>query len=194
MLLYDIIKRGAEEYPDRTAIIFRVGHISYGELAAQVNLAASALRARGIARGSRVALLLPNCPPFTISYFAAAAIGAVCVPANPLLKPAELSHMWGDAGIESVITAPPLLAHAQEALTDRGVNALLVSIGSRDDTPAPILTFEELLADGSADEASQLGIDPSDPAVCIYTSGTTGRPKGALLSHKNLLTNCRQIS
>src|SRR5689334_4930229 len=109
MLLYDVIRRGAAEYPDRTALIFRDAPITYAQLAAQVNLLASALQKRGIAKGDSIAVLLPNCPQFTFAYFAACAIGATCVPANPLLKPAELEHIWSDSDVKIVITATPLL-------------------------------------------------------------------------------------
>jgi long-chain acyl-CoA synthetase len=192
MLLYDTIKRGAEEYPGRTALIFRDAHISYGELAGQVNRLAQGMRARGIGQGDAVALLLPNCPSFVVAYYAVTAIGGVCVPANPLLKPAELEYIWSDAGIKMVMTAPSLIAGAQQALANCRCD--IVSIGSRDETPEGILTLEELLGEGRDSTVETAGIDAGDPAVCIYTSGTTGRPKGALLSHNNLLVNCRQIT
>src|SRR5687767_6141653 len=86
MVLYDIIAKGATEYPDRTALIFRDTAITYGHLAEQVNRLAWALKARGIRTGSRVALLLPNCPQFTVAYYATTALGAVCVPRIPCLS------------------------------------------------------------------------------------------------------------
>src|SRR5687767_13741031 len=107
MLLYDIIARGATEYPYRTEQIFRDAAITYGLLADQVNRLAWALKARGIRKDSRVALLLPNCTQFTVAYYAATALGAVCVPANPLLKPTELSYIWGDSDVKVVIAAAP---------------------------------------------------------------------------------------
>src|SRR5947199_102528 len=146
MLLYDIIARGATEYPERTAIIFRDSPITYGALAAQVNRLAGALYGRGIGAGDRVAVLLPNCPPVTFVYIAA-----------------------------------------------------------REETPDGILTLAELMQEGdpqfnpqSVQTDARMGAirnpQSNDPAVCIYTSGTTGRPKGALLSHRNLTVNCEQVT
>src|SRR5215831_496108 len=115
MLLYDIIARGAAEYPERTAIIFRDSEISYAALATHVNRLVAALVRRNIGPGDRIAVLLPNCPHFTFVYYASSAIGAVCVPANPLLKPAELTHIWGDSNVKIVFTVTPFLPHVLEA-------------------------------------------------------------------------------
>jgi long-chain acyl-CoA synthetase len=194
MLLYDIISRGAEKHPDRPALHFHDTTITYGQLAEQVNRLANSLRARGIHRGDAVAVLLPNCPPFTIAYYAITALGAVCVPANPLLKPAELEYIWGDAEAKMVITAPPFLANAQAALQALGSNASVVCVGASEDLPEGVTGFGALLAEASSEAIRVTDVSQNDPAVCIYTSGTTGRPKGALLSHHNLTANCEQVT
>ncbi len=194
MLLYDIIARGATEYPERTAIIFRGSEITYGALAAQVNRLASALSKRGIGPSDRVAVLLPNCPQFTVAYFAASALGAVCVPANPLLKPAELAHIWSDSGVKIVFTATPLLPHVHEAAKDVPSLTIIVDCLAAETADDRVVSFTSLIAEGDPDPVlNTQHLTPNTPAVCIYTSGTTGRPKGALLSHKNLTTNCGQI-
>ena len=194
MVLYDIIARGAREHPERPAILFRDGATTYGELADQVNRLASALKGLGIGPGSRVALLLPNCPPFVASYYASTALGAVCVPVNPLLKPAELTYIWGDSDVKVVIAATPMLPAALEV--QKAVPSLqtIVGIGSREETPEGVVTLAELISGGDPSSPDTGAIREDDPAVCIYTSGTTGRPKGALLSHRNLTVNCRQIT
>src|SRR5947207_1122340 len=170
MLLYDIIARGATEYPERTAIIFRDSPINYGALAAQVNRLADALHNRGIGEGDRVAVLLPNCPSFTFAYFATAAIGGVCVPANPLLKPAELTHIWGDSDAKMVITATPFLAHTEEAAKELPHLESIVNIASREETPEGILTLAELMQEADPAFNVQSAIrnpQSNDPAVCI---------------------------
>ncbi len=194
MLLYDIIRRGAAEYPDRTALISRDAPITYGQLAAQVNLLANALRERGIGKGDSIAVLLPNCPAFTLAYFAATAIGAICVPANPLLKPAELEHMWRDSEIKLVFTATLLIPNARATMGSLGSKMEIISVNDRSETPEGVQTLAELMASIDNAPIDTSTIHENDPAVCIYTSGTTGRPKGALLSHRNLTTNCHQIS
>jgi long-chain acyl-CoA synthetase len=193
MLLYDVIRKGASEYPDRVAILFRDAPVTYGTLAEQVNRLANYLKAQGVGQGDSVAVLLPNCPQFTVSYYAAAALGAICVPANPLLKPAELAHIWGDSGVKVVITAHMLAPGAQAALQLADCRAAILSVGEPGETPSGVTLLDEALGAGSPDSVPAPAISERDPAVCIYTSGTTGRPKGALLSHRNLLSNCGMI-
>lgn len=194
MLLYEIVARGAEQHADRPAIHFRGITITYAQLYVQVNMLASALRSRGIGHGDRVAVLLPNCPPFTVTYYACAALGAVCVPANPLLKPSELEWIWGDSDVKMVVTAPPFLDNCREAQAAVPTLKTIVSIGSREETPSEVLTFAELVAEGDSAPITGACVAENDPAVTIYTSGTEGRPKGALLSHKNLTVNCGQVA
>jgi long-chain acyl-CoA synthetase len=193
LLLYDLLTRGVAQHPGKPAIIFRDAPITYSELYLQVNRMAHALRERGIEAGERVGVLLPNCPQFTVTYYAATALGAVCVPANPMLKPPELAHIWGDSDVRLVVTIPALLSIAEEARKSAPTVKTVVSIGTRAETPNGTVTFGEMLAASASSEIDVRGFDRDMPAVCIYTSGTTGRPKGALLSHRNLTANCRQI-
>jgi len=193
MLLSDVIAIGAEQYPERKAIVFRDTTISYGLLAADVRRLARGLAARGIRRADRVAVLLGNCPEMTRTYYAAAELGAVIVPANPLLKAAELAYIWADSDVRAVVTSPAQLGVAQEALRSMAGGRALVSIGSRDETPEGVATLAEVVAQESAAALPPAGAREDDAAACLYTSGTTGRPKGALLSHKNLIANARQV-
>ncbi len=193
MLLYDVIRRGAEGYPGRDALLYRDRTITYGQLAAEVNRIAAGLRAHGIGPGDAVALLLPNCLEFTFVYYAATSIGALCVPANPLLKPAELEYIWGDCRSRMVVTAPGLVPGVLEAGRNLPHLGSVLSIGP-EPAPAGALALEDILAAAPPPALELHGIQEDDPAVCIYTSGTTGRPKGALLSHKNLLANSRQVA
>lgn len=192
MILFDLLEKGEREYPKRPAIIHKDTVLTYGALAAHVRAFAGALHASGLGKGDPVAILLPNIPPFTIAYYGAASIGAIAVPANPLLKPAELSYMWGDAGVKMVVTIPQLLAGVQEAARTVGIGRI-VCVGPRDVVPEGVDTFDEFLRSGFGQSMPDERPDKHDPAVYLYTSGTTGRPKGAMLSHNNLLANCRQI-
>lgn len=196
MLLYDIIRKGAVDYPDRTAIIYRDSPIRYRELSSQVDRLANALRVGGIGKGDSVAILLPNCPEFMVAYFATTAIGGICVPANPALKPAELAHAWGDSTVKLIVTVPALIPGARAALDSLGSTARIVAVAVANGTDIPdgIVTFAGMLSAGTDEPIDVSNLDENDAAVCIYTSGTTGRPKGALLSHRNLTANCRQIS
>ena len=200
MLLHDSILRGGKDHPSAPALIFREEVTTYGSLASAVECFAASLRELGLKAGDSVALLLPNCPPFVIAYYAAARLGIVVVPVNPLLKPAELEYMWRDSKVKLVVTAPPLVPSAQAARQNLPRIVHLVSIAPLD---APgeesILSFQEMIANG-ARILAQHPIPPAsnfasenDCAVIIYTSGTTGHPKGAMLSHKNLVRNAQQV-
>jgi long-chain acyl-CoA synthetase len=191
MVLYDLVTKGRTEYPDRVAIHHKSGVMTYGELAIQVDRVACALSLRGVGPGDRVTVLLPNCPEFTVLYYAAASLGAVAVPANPLLKAAELIHIWGDASARLAFTIPQLVPAALEA--KQSLPALDSVICLSADPVEGTVAYGAFVAEGSAGRPVVPVPEPDQPAVFIYTSGTTGKPKGAVLSHKNLLTNCAQI-
>lgn len=192
MLLYDMIRKSRDLHPDRVAIYFRDHAITYAELESQVRATAVGLHSRGVRSGDRVGILLPNCPEFTYTYFAAAYLGAVAVPANPLLKSPELVHIWGDSGVKAVITAAaflPTVILAADSVAGIGTIVVLGDPGLEDNR---VLRVTDLLA-GPFEDPGPGSVDEHTPAVIIYTSGTTGKPKGALLSHANLIANCEQI-
>jgi long-chain acyl-CoA synthetase len=193
LLLYDVIRNGAEQFPDSIAIIFRDRAIRYGQLVTEVDRTAAALQSQGLRRGDAVALLLPNCPEFTFVYFAAAAIGALTVPANPLLKPPELEYIWADCRARMVVTVPGLVPGALEASAGvPGLPAILV-VGDPAAAPAGTVSLTGIAAGMNPGPVKAGAVAEMDAAVCIYTSGTTGKPKGALLSHRNLLVNSHQV-
>jgi len=206
MLLSDIITQGSQNTPQNTALVFRDQSMTYAELAVAVARFAAGLRSLGIGQGDRIALLLPNCPPFVLGYFAAGQIGAVVVPSNPLLKSAELEYIWRDAQIKLVLTAAPLLPNVQAARAALPTLKHIVSITPQTELPDTLpaqatdglLFFTDIMMRGAAVLARD-GRPPfptvheQDCAVVLYTSGTTGHPKGAMLSHKNLTRNVEQV-
>ncbi len=115
MLLHDIISEGARKHPQNVALIFRDQPQTYIDLAVMVERLGQGFAALGVEPGARIGLLLPNCPPFVWAYFAASQIGAIVVPVNPLLKPAELEYIWRDADVRLVVTVAPLLPVVQAA-------------------------------------------------------------------------------
>lgn len=208
MLLRDIIVQSARRQADTTALIFRDQEISYRELETAVTRLAAGFADLGIRPGDRIALLLPNCPPFVYSYYAAAWIGAEVVPANPLLKPAELAYIWRDSGVSLVVTAGQLLPNVQAARADLPGLKSVVSITPHADLPDPAMaagipgltTLAEVMRRGAQALASAPdglpptpNIDENRCAVVLYTSGTTGFPKGAMLSHRNLTRNVEMV-
>jgi long-chain acyl-CoA synthetase len=182
MTLLDVLASSAGRAPHRPAFVFRDRRVSYGELQAQSHRLAGLLAAAGVRPGDRVAMMLPNVPEFGTTYFGALAAGATVVPLNPLLKPDEVQYILEDSGAAAIVSlemSRPLLAAAREPI--RRVPRLLV-------LDAPDLGGEVLLTAASPTvEAPRRA--PRDVAACLYTSGTTGRPKGAMLTHANLIAN-----
>jgi len=172
------LARNAADNPDRVAIHLGDQTTSYGELDDQSARVAGLLAARGIAPGTPIGIMLPNVPEFASVYYGILRTGAVVVPMNPLLKAREIAYYLGDSGAPVIfawhITAPEVEIGAKEA----GAEAILVD-------PA---TFPDILA--TASPAPQV-VDRAayDTAVVLYTSGTTGHPKGAELTHANLINN-----
>jgi long-chain acyl-CoA synthetase len=172
------LARNAADNPDRVAIHLGDQTTSYGELDDQSARVAGLLADRGIAPGTPIGIMLPNVPEFASVYYGILRTGAVVVPMNPLLKAREIAYYLGDSGAPVIfawhITAPEVEIGAKEA----GAEAILVD-------PA---TFPDILA--TASPAPQV-IDRAayDTAVVLYTSGTTGHPKGAELTHANLINN-----
>ncbi len=157
--------------------------LTYGELARRSNALAAALRLRGVARGDRVALLLPQSFETAIAHIAIYKLGAIAVPLALLFGVEALEYRLHTAGVRAVITNSSGLAKVS-ALTGR--LPLLEAIVSMDGPERGALDFHRLVADGSPDfEAEATG--PDDPAMMIFTSGTTGPPKGALHGHRVLL-------
>ncbi len=194
MLLYESLSLTATTYPDRTAIHFRSNVITYLELHKSVNRCANAFREFGVNNDVTVAVLLGNCPQFTVTYYGITAIGGLCVPANPLLKPAELQYIWENCDAQYVVTMAALLPSVQATIQLIGRPIQIILIDEPPTEMPDIWRFDNVLASASDAAPDLHGIQDTDPAVCIYTSGTTGFPKGALLSHKNLTANCQQIS
>jgi len=170
--------------PDKTALFWGDARISYTELWRQTIQVSETLRQRfGVKPGDRVALWLKNCPEFVPGFLGILHTGAVVVPVNNFLKPDEVIHILNDAGADVVITDAELATHHRPLEAARRT--------------VEFFRVEELAAAPKALEGMNCPDSAlSTLAVLIYTSGTTGRPKGAMLSHGNLLHNvdsCRQV-
>jgi long-chain acyl-CoA synthetase len=174
----------AKKHAQKTALFWGDREISYAELLAQSQKVAEHLQNHlGVKPGDRVALWLKNCPEFVPCVFGILQADAVVVPINNFLKPVETAYILNDGGIDVVITDAELGAHSAELKVDR-----------------PSLKFFQIEEIAALHPPSILNSPSSrsekDLAVIIYTSGTTGKPKGAMLSHGNLLHNvesCRIV-
>jgi fatty-acyl-CoA synthase len=177
------LTRRAALTPQRTALVFEGERWSYAEFNRRTNALAHGLRALGVCPGDRVAYLDLNHPDFFLSLFAAAKLGAIFVPLNFRLTPPELAFIIGDAGVHTLIHDGAFAAAVDE-IRDRIPCRELVCRTPR----LGVRSLDDLLRDQRTDDMdNQVATD--EVAVIMYTSGTTGRPKGAMLTHGNLLWN-----
>ncbi|MGI6611521.1 MAG: long-chain-fatty-acid--CoA ligase [Limnochordia bacterium] len=177
MTLYEILAHSAAQAAERVCLRFEGNSYSYHQIYVIVNRIGHYLQKRGVQPGDRVALVLPNSPAFIFAYFAVTGIGAIAVPINPVWTAEELSFVFRDARCRYVIaTALPSVAGA---LAETDISCLA--------TAGPqAQTWENILKTGDASPLST-PVQETDLAVFIYTSGTTGKPKGAMLTHRNLV-------
>jgi long-chain acyl-CoA synthetase len=188
--LAEIIRDVAQRDGGKPALIFADQPISYAKLDAQIERTANGLAARGVARGDRVALLVPNIPEFIVAYYAIQRCGGIVVPINVLYKTEEISYVLGDSEAKTLILYGGFAAQGIAGAKKVSSVSDVIVIGDR----APEGTVRwETLTDGSSPERSPVTVMPDEIATICYTSGTTGRAKGAMLTHRNFIANCEQF-
>ncbi len=183
----DWLSYHAQHHSQREALVVDDQRWNYGELDDRCNRMANVLGARGVGKGDRVALLLLNGNAFIETLFACAKLGAIAVPINFRLSPAEVGFILDDCGAQ-VLVYHTCLAPRVEPI--RQTTALVhgLYVGG-DGTPmAGDEDYETTLAHVDT-PLPAVPVTPDDPHLIMYTSGTTGRPKGALLNHGNTTWN-----
>jgi long-chain acyl-CoA synthetase len=178
--LAQILTRTAAEHGSRPALKLDDAVVSYAALEEGASRVAGLLRSSGLQAGDRVGIMLPNVPYFGLAYYGVLRAGGVVVPMNVLLKPREVQFYLSDSGAKRMFAWHDFLADAEQGARDAGSEVIAVRPGE----------FERLLTDAPA-EAEDVPRAATDTAVILYTSGTTGTPKGAELTHANMLDNCR---
>ena len=169
----------ADRYPDAVAIKLDDFELTYAGLRDAAAKFAGKLHADGIRPGDRVALSQPNVPTFPVIFYGALWAGATVIPMNPLFKPREIEYYLTDAGASVMYGMP---GEAEIGAKEAGVDF----IGVDPTDPGALLGDAEPIAD-PVERADD------DTAVILYTSGTTGRPKGAELTHHNLMNNAEMV-
>jgi long-chain acyl-CoA synthetase len=218
--LQQLLEESVRRFPDHTAIIFPgalddESMMSYRELDRQSNKLANALLEMGVKKGDRVALLLPNCPQFVISYYAVLKVGAIVVATNPLYSPRELEFQFKDCGAETLIVLSlfykavmglkertslknVVVTNIKEYLPEQSRKAFIAFMerqeGHRVRIPKVenIYKFQDLLRRFSSAPPA-VKTDPDDVAMFQYTGGTTGLSKAAVATHRNVVSNIYQM-
>ncbi len=187
------LERVVAEHGDREALVERATgrRWTYAEFDADVNALARGLIAADIAKGDRIGIWAPNCAEWTLVQYAAAKIGAILVNVNPSYRTHELAFVLNQSGTRMLISASSFKSSDYRAMVEevRGECQALQQVVFLDTDD-----WTELVAGGEAVSADDLKgrsqtLDPDDPINIQYTSGTTGFPKGATLSHRNILNN-----
>jgi long-chain acyl-CoA synthetase len=176
--LASILAESAARHPDAPAIRLGEVELSYAALDEASARLASLLREKGLQRGDRVGVMLPNVPEFPVAYYGVLRAGGVVVPMNVLLKRREIAFYLEDSGAKLLLAWHGFAEEACDGAADAGVEPIEVE-------PAAFAVTLE----GLEPTAGLAGTDEQDTAVILYTSGTTGKPKGAELTHANLSRN-----
>ena len=210
-----LLDDAAASFPTSTAVSFLGSRLTYRALVDQVDRCATALAGLGVGPGDRVALVLPNCPQFVVTFFATLRLGAVAVPHNPLYTAPELRALLADSGARVVVCLDRFYDTVAQVRADTAVEHVVVTSladylprGQRLALQLPLRSAkrrrERLVAPVARDAdvrqllpllraartgASQAPVEPATTAAVLqYTGGTTGASKAALLTHRNLVS------
>lgn len=212
--LQAFLEQSARKYPDNAAILFYGKKTAFAELLSQARAFAAGLQALGVEKGDRVSLFMPNVPQFVVSFFGGLLAGAVIVQTNPLYTARELEAQLKDSGSETIVAVDflfPVVAEARKKVPLKNVvvadikdalrfplSALYPIKKKRDGRavkiqPKPWIHRFKGIVRTDPKKMKPVSVDPKeDIAVLQYTGGTTGTPKGAMLTHYNLVANTMQ--
>ena len=183
--LADVLSVAAQKYSGKTALVCGKRSFSFIELCNRSGQLANGLRGLGVSPGDRVTLYSQNCWEWIISYYAVARLGAVINPINVMLTPEEVLFVVKDCGARAILASQD----KGEALLDiKADSPLQHVILFGDDVPRGARSFDKLL-EQSRRECDRVSLAPETLSTIGYTSGTTGYPKGAMLTHHNVLLN-----
>ena len=180
MNLARILTDAAQRDPEQIAVKLDDFALNYGLLEQAAMRMAGILRQHGVAAGDRVALMIPNVPHFLVAYYGVLRAGAIVVPLNVLNKRREVEYYLRDCDARLLLVWHDFAAEAEAAAAAADCESHSIVAGEFEQTlfrTDPVLEMVQR--------------EPTDTAVLLYTSGTTGTPKGAELTHANMLTNCR---
>lgn len=191
--MVEFLAETTAKIPGHIALKFFHKEITYQELHVLSTLFASSLQQSGVKKSDRVAIMLPNCPQFVISYFGILKAGAIVTQVNPMLIERELLYLLNDSGAETIVVYEPLYPRIKAIAAQTNLKTIIVAsfapeqLKLEEDT-----SFEAFVQQGSGN-LTPVDIDAAeDIAVLQYTGGTTGLSKGAMLTHRNITVNALQ--
>jgi long-chain acyl-CoA synthetase len=203
---HSIFQLPAGSFPDKAATNFYGTEMTFWELRSQVLRMTNALGELGVRKGERVGIHLPNCPQFIIAYLATLSLGGVVVNMNPMYTTDEIKFIMNNTQMDTLITFDMVLPIVRPALNDVGIKRVVVTkvtdyIGGFGVSTPKDLEFDEgwhhfsqLIENCTKTNLPRIDIQPQDPAMIQFTGGTTGVPKGALLTHANIVAATFQCS
>ncbi len=183
---YELITFQAKKRGSKVALLVDDEKITYGDILEKVDRLAGYLATKGVKEGDKIALFLRNSPEFIYTIFAASKLGAILVPVNTFLKEEELSYILEDSG-SAVLVASTVYDKVVNSSKASSLCRFILWEGNDLAEGEQHHSFKEALKSDTPAEHTQRALE--DTAVIIYTSGTTGKPKGAMLSYKNIFSN-----
>ncbi len=194
--LAHVLEDNARKHPEREAIVSGTTRVTFAQLNAMSNQVANGLRARGIGRGDSVALTCPNLLYFPVAFYGILKAGAAVVPLNILLAAPEIAYHLKDSNAKAYFcfegsSALPVGESGHQGFLEAQVvpHFILMMVDPTATPDTPGITTLGMLMDGQPTTFETTSTGPEDTAVILYTSGTTGRPKGAELTHGNMVLN-----
>jgi long-chain acyl-CoA synthetase len=203
---HELLSIPTNSFPDKPATNFYGTEMSFWELHQQVRCLANALAPPGVRKGDRVGIHLPNSPQYVIAYYAVISLGAIVVNIKPMYTLGELTAVVRTTGISTLITFDLMLPHVHSLCEAVDIPRVVVTRITDyikkfpPSTPADLELepgwhyFSQLLESCSITRPPKVTLSPEDPALIQFTGGTTGVPKGAVLTHANLVAATLQVS
>jgi long-chain acyl-CoA synthetase len=189
MILGELLDYHLDHTAEQPAVHFKDHVITFGQIDERANRVANTLIAAGVGKGDRVAVHIGNRPAFIYAYYGIMRAGAVMIPLNVMYKSGEVQYMSTDSEVKAAIIQDELYP-AWEPIRNSIPTLSTVMVAGV--TPANAVSFHDIIEQGSS-ARPRVKCDEDDVAVICYTSGTTGKPKGAMLTHRNLTSNAQAV-